>query len=129
MIWKTLPFLLLISGCSLLSRPPAVAPVEVVKIIRQQTVYHPPLPSQINTLPVKWTVLTPMTMAEYLEDLQQGNAPQNAFYGLTRPGYENLSSNMAEIKRYIRQMRSIVQYYQNANAPEKLQKEGAEDES
>jgi predicted transcriptional regulator len=52
-------------------------------------------------------------MQEYLDDLNEGNAPTNAYYGLSTKGYENLSANMAEVKRYIRQVLSIVQYYKN----------------
>ncbi|MGI9313057.1 MAG: hypothetical protein ACR2PN_00005, partial [Luminiphilus sp.] len=52
-------------------------------------------------------------MQEYLDDLEAGNAPTNAYYGLSTKGYENLSSNMAEIKRYIRQVLNIVEYYKN----------------
>tara|TARA_R100001086_G_scaffold223344_1_gene141032 strand:- start:299 stop:490 length:192 start_codon:yes stop_codon:yes gene_type:complete len=52
-------------------------------------------------------------MQEYLDDLSEGNAPTNAFYGLTTKGYENLSHNMADIIRYIRQLSSIVDYYKN----------------
>jgi hypothetical protein len=93
-----------------------VTPVEVVTIEKPAPVYHPPKPMAIRTLPVEWTVLTPETMQEYLDDLAQGNAPTNAFYGLTTKGYENLSSNMADIIRYIRQLKSIVEYYQNLEA-------------
>ena len=60
------------------------------------------MPNRITSLPVEWTVLTPATMQEYLDDLNEGSAPSNAFYGLTSKGYENLSGNMAEVKRYIR---------------------------
>jgi predicted transcriptional regulator len=35
----------------------------------------------------------------------------NAYYGVSPKGYENLSSNMAELKRYIRQVLSIIEYY------------------
>ena len=52
-------------------------------------------------------------MQEYLDDLEQGNAPTNAFYGLTTKGYENLSANMADVIRYIRQLISIVHYYKD----------------
>jgi hypothetical protein len=110
--WKLLPILLL-SGCSALDRNPQVAPVEVVTVTKPAPVYHPPLPSAVSALPVEWTVLTPQTMQEYLDDLSEGNAPTNAFYGLTTKGYENLSSNMADIVRYIRQLASIVDYYKN----------------
>jgi len=52
-------------------------------------------------------------MQEYLDDLEKGDAPTNAFYGLTTKGYENLSANMADVIRYIRQLSSIVQYYKD----------------
>lgn len=115
MIWKLLPILLL-SGCGLLGREPYVPEtkkVEVVTVTQPAAVYHPPLPNAISTLPVEWRVLTPETMQEYLDDLNEGNAPTNAYYGLSTKGYENLSANMAEVKRYIRQVLSIVQYYKN----------------
>ena len=116
-IWKVLPILVL-SGCSVLEPPPQITPVEVVTIEKPAPVYHPPKPSAITTLPVEWTVLTPETMQEYLDDLAQGNAPTNAFYGLTTKGYENLSSNMADVIRYIRQLTSIVDYYKNLETTE-----------
>lgn len=115
MIWKLLPILLL-SGCGLLSRAPYVPEtkqVEVVTVTQPAAVYHPVMPNAIATLPVEWKVLTPQTMQEYLDDLEAGNAPTNAYYGLSTKGYENLSSNMAEIKRYIRQVLNIVEYYKN----------------
>jgi len=114
-IWKLLPILLL-SGCGLIGREPYIPetkPVEVVTVITPAAVYHPALPNAISTLPVEWKVLTPQTMQEYLDDLEEGNAPTNAYYGLSTKGYENLSANMAEVKRYIRQVLTIVQYYKN----------------
>jgi predicted transcriptional regulator len=114
-IWKLLP-ILLFSGCGLIGREPYIPetkPVEVVTVIKPTAVYHPALPNAISTLPVEWKVLTPQTMQEYLDDLEEGNAPTNAYYGLSTKGYENLSANMAEVKRYIRQVLTIVQYYKN----------------
>jgi len=114
-IWKLLPILLL-SGCSLFGREPYIPetrPVEVVTVTQPAAVYHPVLPNSISTQPVEWKVLTPDTMEEYLQDLKEGNAPTNAYYGLSTRGYENLSNNMAEIKRYIRQVLNIVEYYKN----------------
>jgi predicted transcriptional regulator len=73
---------------------------------------------------VEWKVLTPETMQEYLDDLADGNAPTNAYYGLSTKGYENLSSNMAEVKRYIRQVLNIIQYYRNLD--EELEDESDE---
>ena len=120
------------NGCALLGIDPyvpEVKPVEVVTITKPAAVYHPPLPNKVNTKPVEWTVLTPAIMSEYLTDLEKGEAPTNVYYGISPTGYENLSVNMAELKRYIRQVLSIVDYYQkldkqeDADASKKEEKE------
>ena len=108
--------LLLVSGCSILGSSrdiPEVKPVEVVTVVQKAPTYHPPLPNQIDPVPVEWTVLTPDLMQTYLDDLKEGNAPTNVWYGLTTKGYENLSTNMAEVKRYLRQVLSILKYYRD----------------
>ena len=120
------------NGCTLLGNDPyvpEVKPVEVVTITKPAAVYHPPLPNKVNTKPVEWTVLTPAIMSEYLTDLEKGEAPTNVYYGISPTGYENLSVNMAELKRYIRQVLSIIDYYQkldkqeDADASKKEEKE------
>ena len=118
-----LPILLiLLNGCSLLGgsrfEPPEVKPIEVVTIEKPAPMYHPPLPAEIVGVPVEWKILPPTTMEEYLEDLKQGEAPVTAWYSLTTKGYENLSTNMAEIKRYLRQVLSIVAYYRELEGEE-----------
>ena len=108
--------LLLVSGCSILGSSrdiPEVKPIEVVTVVKQAPTYHPPLPNQIDPVPVEWTVLNPDLMQTYLDDLNEGNAPTNVWYGLTTKGYENLSTNMAEVKRYLRPVLSILKYYRD----------------
>ena len=115
----TLPaLLLLVNGCSIFGGGkdiPVVKPIEVITIAKRAPIYHPPLPSAIEGYPVQWTVLNPQLMEEYLADLEQGNAPTNVWYSLTTKGYENLSNNMADIKRYLRQILSIVDYYKKSD--------------
>ena len=115
-----LVLLLLVSGCSVFGGKsiPTVNPIEVVTIEKKAPVYHPPLPNAIEGYPVHWTVLNPQLMEEYLTDLEEGNAPTNVWYSLTTKGYENLSSNMAEIKRYLRQTLSILKYYRELDKEE-----------
>tara|TARA_R100000781_G_scaffold90628_1_gene56048 strand:- start:263 stop:649 length:387 start_codon:yes stop_codon:yes gene_type:complete len=120
---KLLVFLifLLVSGCSVLGSGrdiPEVNPVEVVTVVKKAPTYHPPLPNSIDPVPVEWTVLNAELMQEYLDDLNEGNAPTNVWYSLTTKGYENLSTNMAEIKRYIRQVLSIIEYYRESDNKE-----------
>ena len=113
--------LLLVSGCSILGSGrdiPEVQPVEVVTVVKKAPMYHPPLPNNIDSVPVEWTVLNAELMQEYLDDLNEGNAPTNVWYALTTKGYENLSTNMADVKRYLRQVLSIIKYYRKADEEE-----------
>ena len=113
--------LLLVSGCSILGSKrdiPQVKPVEVVTVVKKAPTYHPPLPNQIDPVPVEWTVLNAELMQEYLDDLNEGNAPTNVWYALTTKGYENLSINMAEVKRYLRQTLNILKYYRELDKEE-----------
>jgi hypothetical protein len=113
--------LLLVSGCSMLGSGrdiPEVQPVEVVTVVKKAPMYHPPLPNNIDPVPVEWTVLNAELMQEYLDDLNEGNAPTNVWYALTTKGYENLSTNMADVKRYLRQVLSIVKYYRESDKEE-----------
>tara|TARA_R100001143_G_scaffold62421_1_gene65690 strand:+ start:368 stop:730 length:363 start_codon:yes stop_codon:yes gene_type:complete len=92
---------------------PEIKSVEVVTIEKPAPVYHPVLPPEVSFLPVQWRVLTPDVMEEYVTDLKAGEAPTNVYYGLTVKSYENLSSNMSDVKRYLRQILNIVDYYQD----------------
>ena len=109
---------LVLSGCSMFGREyvPDVKAVEVVNVQKKAVISPPPLPSKVRTKPVEWKVLTPAVMDEYLEDLKKGEAPTNVYYGVSPTGYENLSLNMAEIKRYIKQVLSIVNYYKELDS-------------
>ena len=92
--------------------------MEVVTVVKKAPTYHPPLPNQIDPVPVEWTVLNPELMQNYLDDLNEGDAPTNVWYALTTKGYENLSTNMAEVKRYLRQVISILKYYRELDKQE-----------
>jgi len=96
------------SGCSML---PSVDPVEVVRVEKRPPMYHPPLPQELQLLDIDWEVINPELMRQYLTDLENGEAPQNAYYALTGKDYENLSMNMAEFTRYIKDILAIVEYY------------------
>ena len=110
---KTLSVLisvLLISNCSMM---PNAKPVEVRTIAEPVPLYHPPLPLEVGLVDIDWEILTPDLMKEYLADYESGSAPAIAYYSLTSKEYENLSMNMAEIKRYMRDTLSIVKYYRD----------------
>lgn len=119
--------LVLTSGCTTFSlfgnkeqQPPMpqTKPVEVITVAKQTPIYHPPLPEPIDAVPVEWRILSPDVMQLYLENLESGDEPRAAYYGLTSQGYENLSMNMGEITRYLEQILHIVGYYRELDEEE-----------
>jgi len=118
-----------LSGCStlgnLFSSPPAVpvvAPVSVEIVEIPAPMYHPSLPEAVNPAEIEWIVLNPSLMRAYIENYDAGEAPAVAYYGLTSQAYENLSNNLADIRRYIRQTLNIIKYYRD-NDPTRDQEE------
>ena len=112
--------LLSINGCTSLSLfgerrakaiVPETKPVEVVTITRTAPIYHPPLPEPIESATVEWRLHSPDIMQQYLNNLETGDEPRVAYYGLTSQGYENLSMTMGEVTRYLEQILHIVGYY------------------
>ena len=112
--------LLSINGCTSLSLfgerrakaiVPDTKPVEVVTITRTAPIYHPPLPEPIESATVEWRILSPDIMQQYLNNLETGDEPRVAYYGLTSQGYENLSMTMGAVTRYLEQILHIVGYY------------------
>ena len=70
-------------------------------------IQHPPPPRALTMLKVEWTVLNAAILKQMLED---GDDVQ--FIALTPTGYENLALNFGEIKRYIKQQKQVIIYYQ-----------------
>tara|TARA_R110002033_G_scaffold83068_1_gene133988 strand:+ start:216 stop:509 length:294 start_codon:yes stop_codon:yes gene_type:complete len=90
-----------------------VKPVEVKTIAERPPMYHPPLPMEMQLTDVRFEVLTPDLMREYLTLVEQGKAPAKPFYTLTTKQYENLAINMAEIKRYTSNIITVVKFYRD----------------
>ena len=104
------------SSCSMMGD--RVKPVSVTTIAKQQPMYHPPLPMEVQMDPVDWEILTPDSMKLYLDNLEKGEAPKRAFYTLSSKEYEHLSMDMADITRYITEILGIVKFYRDYDEPE-----------
>ena len=104
---------LFLSACSYLPffQEEPVVPVEVKTIQERPPMWHPPLPVEMSMLDVEFEVLTPELMKEYLKLVDEGKAPPIPYYALTTQQYQNLSLNMAEVKRYTKNILAIVSYY------------------
>ena len=111
--------LLTLSACSMFQfGGNKTKPVEVVNIEERPPMFHPPLPMEMQMVNFDWEILTPDIMREYLQLIEEGKAPKQAYYALTTKDYENISNNMAEIKRYTRDILAIVEYYRSLDDEE-----------
>jgi hypothetical protein len=117
--------ILIISGCSLMQ---PVKPVQVKTIAERPPMYHPPLPYPMSLSEVDWEVVTPELMEEYLKNLEKGEAPRRAYYSLSGKEYENLSMDMAEVTRYIKDVLSIIKFYREYDQKEETTEEVPSDE-
>ena len=116
MIKYFLPFLFL-TGCSLIPLN-NTKPVEVRTIAEPAPMFHPPMPLELQLKDIEWEIFTPSKMEILLQDIEAGSAMPNAYYALTTQGYQNLSENMAENKRYLRDIIAIVTYYRSLDKDE-----------
>ncbi len=89
----------------------------------KQPMYHPPLPAPVEFKKIEWKVWTPDLMKNYVTDLENGEAPSLIQYALTVQGYEALSYSIADVRRYIVQLQSVVKYYRSLDQEEKESEE------
>ena len=103
---------LLLAGCA--AKQP--------KIIDKPVLYERPelvLPKvqPVTQSKVEWVVITAANAEEKLSYLK--TKPNVTYFALTAQGYQNLSMNVAELRRYIEQQNAVVAAYQAyyANLP------------
>lgn len=78
-------------------------------------------PAPVQMLPVHFRVVTAETIDAFLQEMRklQGNTP--VFIAITTKEYENLSLNLADLKRYISQQQAVIVYYRTmVNQPAQL---------
>ena len=121
--WKVSSLLLLSLLLSSCASWPGIKTVEVktVEVERQIPVQNRPPQLQMNT-DMKWWVVTEENFKEFKEAFQKENGDPLVAYVISVKDYETLALNMAEIKRYIEQQKSIIVYYENAIKPKEEEK-------
>ena len=69
-----------------------------------------PRPIKLND--VRWYAITSDNIEEFLSEYERKNGAV-AFIATSVIGYETLSLNLSEIKRYIEQQQAIIDYYES----------------
>jgi hypothetical protein len=100
-----LSLLLLISGCA----GKTVTKIEYV----DQVIEPKGRPRGVELADIQWWVVTPDNAAQFTREFQKDTG-DIVYIAISVPDYENLSLNMAELRRYIEQQKSIIVYYENS---------------
>jgi hypothetical protein len=100
--------LLLLSNCAK-PEPNVVVQTEYV----ERTIPLQAHPKSVQLNDVKWYVVTEDNLPQFLEQFKKDNGVV-AFMAVSVQGYENLSMNVQELRRYILQQKSVIVYYEQA---------------
>jgi len=62
---------------------------------------------------VKFYAVTPENLEEFLQTFEE-EAGVTVFFAMSVPDYENMSLNVAELRRYINQQKAVILYYEDS---------------
>ena len=111
----------LISGCSTFGgRKSAPNPVVIETAPIEIEIYHPPLPDPIKLERPGWYVVSDKNLDEFIAKLAkiQGVEGTPTFFAFTPQGYEKMSANLQEMRRYILEQKEIIVYYKDITTPD-----------
>jgi len=104
---------LLLSNCSSWDRLTRIE-VQTIEVERQIPIQNRAVRLELNN--IKWFVVTEQNFEEFKEKYIKQNG-EFLFFALSVRDYETLALNMADIKRYIKQQKQIIIYYEKALSP------------
>ena len=111
--------LLLLSSCSTWNRRTRIE-VQTIEVERQIPIQNRPVRLELHN--IKWFVVTEQNFEEFKEKYIKQNG-EFLFFAISVRDYETLALNMADIKRYIKQQKQIIIYYEKALSPKEEEKE------
>ena len=110
MVLSLLVAIPLTTGCSLLSKPEEVVVTNTV--IKAPNIPLQPSPRPVNMIDIKWYTVTTDNIDEFEKNFENDNGDL-VFFAISVPHYQNLSLNLAEIRRYLEQQQAIIIYYED----------------
>ena len=101
-------------GCSSLRQEPQI---QVVTNTVRTTVPIVARPKGVQLNDVKIYVVNEDNYEEFIEEFRAKNG-EIVYIAISVKDYENLSLNIAELRRYIEQQKQVIVYYEEAVKPE-----------
>ena len=101
---------LTMTGCSVFRKPEEVVITNTV--IQAPNIPLQPSPRPVNMIDIKWYTVTTDNIDEFEKNFENDNGDL-VFFAISVPHYQNLSLNLAEIRRYLEQQQAIIIYYED----------------
>lgn len=102
--------LLLVLGLSCLVSACATKPIEVISQPIDKPNLILPQPTPVDMREIKWLIVTPENAEAVFAKLREQGS-NSALFALTDDGYQALSLNFADIKRFVDQNNGVVLGY------------------
>lgn len=104
-------FFAALGGCATEpTRPSLVSPTQPLVTPYQAAVDAAPEPRGTSLKPVQFKVYNGRGLIALAEDIKAGRRKDVVIIALTPRGYKNLSTNLAELERYIREQKTVIAY-------------------
>lgn len=71
-----------------------------------------PRPRGVNLDDVEWVVINADNVDDFVQRFEEN--PDTVLFATTAQGYENLSVNLAQLRRYIEQQQQLLVYYESS---------------
>lgn len=97
-----------LTGCALFTPR-----VETETVVIRQNIPIQERPSSVDLHPVKFYAVSENNLESFLEDFR-ARYGDIVFFAITVPHYENMSLNLAELRRFILQQRNLIMYYETS---------------
>jgi hypothetical protein len=102
-----------LSGCASTGQTPLIKPQIVEK-----PKFEVPAPHPIQSMAFEWVVITKDNFELKFKEIENKNGSVTLF-AMTPQGYQNLSMNVAEMRRYMQQQNAVIaamkKYYESSN--------------
>ena len=109
-----------ISSCSLLGL--GKKQVEVITKPLERVIAQPVMPREIDLKEPYWYVVSDKNIDEFLARVEKEHG-QVVFFAMSVPDYELMAYNMQELRRYIRELKEVVVYYEKVTDTDKEEDE------
>jgi hypothetical protein len=80
-------------------------------------IYQPPLPNPVQLRDVYWFVITEDNLEEKMDQIRKIQDADAVVFAITPADYENMTWNIQELRRIIKQQKQLIIYYQDSTKP------------